>query len=535
MEIYRKPPPPPISGWDITGDGIQNISGTAEYLGGASGTLRAYQYLKLYDEDYPVKEGTVTISATGFKKDGTEVNLGSAVYDIGDNLIFPNSRDATWASFSNSGGDGLDDYLSGFVGDGNTFSFAKRTFAQAEGDGEFFKNTNALDIYFTIEVNNQINDSLDVDNSVLTDGHCLGNASNRPAAIGRITDDILMVGHYGNENFQLAGWCFFTGECFTDNNFSFSGGNASAGLYYLSVDHDNPNDTFPTVYTGQGRDWQMNRITGYDVDGFPQFSGNTDLNAYGGSPTTIIAQVFPHYVNDMPTIFGGITGYNSFIVGVNTGTYVTPDYLPTAMTTGVFAGLTTSWGLDVDVDNKEVYMVHLDSPSATKKLSKFTYTGGTGGTITDSANWTKFTMLDGLELFTGATDFSGTGDVASIQANFLSVHADFNDIVNGYPSIYLALFDKHIIQRVRANTASPASSSDFDVELLLGTFNTVGFVEGVGLDIQFNFPQNMYAHGKILYVCDRSNFRVRNINIDSTSPDYLKSETIIAGYNRDKF
>ncbi len=67
MQIFRKPPPPPIAGWDITGDGVQNISGTGIFLDDASGTIQSYFYLKLYDENYPVKEGVVKLTAIGYK------------------------------------------------------------------------------------------------------------------------------------------------------------------------------------------------------------------------------------------------------------------------------------------------------------------------------------------------------------------------------------------------------------------------------------------------------------------------------------
>ena len=101
--------------------------------------------------------------------------------------------------------------------------------------------------------------------------------------------------------------------------------------------------------------------------------------------------------------------------------------------------------------------------------------------------------------FAGSDTTAGTADGQGSNARFQDLRRMTSDGTN----IYVAA--RHAIRKINVSTAQ--------VTTIAGSINTSGSADGIGTSASFKSPYDLHIEGSYLYVSDRSNNKVRRIDL----------------------
>ena len=420
----------------------------------------------------------------------------------------------------------LADNFSGATVNATAADFAKLTFASLQGwtyskarviqlkiqalkDGEFSQNSGP----FLFMGKNTSTGSLYANNMIdIADGFLY---------IGNFIGQVLQ--NQGLVNIELNGNSQQSKQNFISDMASFS---IPQGGIQMRTFADTESPTGLSVFWSARSDaaivrQNLNRsfITGYDVDGFPNYGTPVDVGAIGAigpdNTATSSPSVNPVYsANGMPLLviskgraFG--TWYGSILA--NTGTAAAPNYsafLPFLNIGGGIDNELRQGRLIRNDSNGSMYVATYNFLTTSNFLSRLDYSGANGDPValTTDINWSRHRM-GASSANSPATN--GTGATATFTGQGIDI--DETLIVNGEPTIFMSDDTNHVLWQITRNLSAFGDERDYDFLIIVGQTGIATNVDGDGTAATLNNPQDLVINNGFIYLNCQGARTVRKI------------------------
>ena len=497
----------PTAFWDVTGDNLPDLNPTAIFVGGVSGTHRAAQLYFENDGTTPLAlpyDAVLTMSAGG------QV-LGTYFAAAGTAL----SNAASWTGPQATM---IAANYSGTATHTSDADFAKLTFAGMLG----YTYSNARVIQVKIQALKN------------------GELSQNSGAFLFMGINLSTGNLFGNRDIDIYGGIIYSSNFVAENTVdqgitniridnTWSKNNMRNQINTAGVNARTFADTasptgFSVVYAkalataGDRTKLYRSKIESFDIDGFPNYGTEEDINGTGASPgpansgpssPCVIPQLFS---GGMPVIaIGKTTSTRTASILVNQGTAASPDYTPFVRAEDIEPNLEGITLMRADSAGK-LYMPR-GGAGPVGQLYRVTYSGvnNNATALATSGNWASEEI--------GATAITipaANGNGQTFQGRCFGVAIDNDTTVNSEPVVYVTDNTNHVIWQVTRNASAFGDGRDWDWVIFAGTSGVAGNVDGIGLAAQFNTPTGIVCDGAgALYVNDSGSRTMRKITIST--------------------
>ena len=463
-------------GFDVTGNLIEDVPAIANFAGSPSYT---------YSSDYVIRRniGILAYDIVELSlRDASMTNYGTATYNAGDLLASatPITSDTEWSTTYL-----VADYIgaTSTIEDTGLFEFDKKSFAEDNN----LLNSSAEVLYLDTIIKTATGIVVGSSTLTLDLNSSLGNYNNSVSITISSTDNKFYVGDFATTNNAISQERITPG--YNTRNFATTNLISQVGRIKVNTDVNTFGDL---LYTDNTELWFAKGVSD-DVDGFTVFGTPTKI---GGNYSTGARNIefLDEEVNGEKVLLsagGTISGtVYAFLTyewdGISAWDFVGIPFSGSVFSSGTFGNINTARG-NMDRSGNSLFLSYYwNLASQMKGIASVSYTGD----YRDKANWTRININLG---FTVDPTLGGVDGARGIWVD------DVN-LVNGYPTIYLANFTYNVIQKITANKVSPLVEADFDTIIIAGTYGVAGNADGIGLAATFTNPFDLDGKDGVLYV-----------------------------------
>lgn len=498
--------------WDVTGDGLPDLDPDAIFIGGASGTHEG-------DQLYFDQTGVPNVLPAPF--DGIiQVRRLGLPYFLADFDAGNGQSLATAGNWSGPFAVDVAANMVGTIGHTNLMQFAKLSFALTLGQ----INSKAAPIQMTIKTRKG--------------GLLSGNTGN----VLTLGVNIRVGNLFGAEDFQFVGKKIYLPQFinavpadqgvivigFDDNKWSQNSFRTQVandkGVNGRVIDYSPAGGKKALIWSGfdgaptAGKSLYLTPITGFDVDGFPNWGTSIYVQGEGsGAAGTNVPYAHPFLqLNDMPVLLVGRSPQASTTghIAVNTGTLAAPVYSTWLETDDIDSKLRSIQHVRFD-SSGAAYFAHAapNAPAPTGYgVAKLSYIGQNNNQtdLLDSSNWIYEEI--GFRAFAGATPpADGNGQTAAYRGKGIAI--DEVNKVNGQPTIWMSDEFGQVVFRITRNLNSFGDGRDWDFTITIGQSGVAGSTEGIGTAALLDRPCGLNIVGNTLYIAEKIGSKIRAVNM----------------------